>query len=78
MIAQVSGLKPGKMVFSIFDAHVYERHIPLLTEQIQNESYEPATIKLNPDVESFYDFTVEDVKVEGYKSHGKYEYEVAI
>lgn len=78
VIAQVSGLMPGEMVFSIFDGHLYERHIETMKEQMANECYEPATITINPEVTSFYEFTEDDVIIEGYESHGKYEYEVAI
>ena len=70
MLAQVSGLKVGELVHVIADAHIYERHIPIVEELIQREKFDAPKVTLNPDIKNFYDFTIEDVQVENYK-HGK-------
>lgn len=66
MIAQVSGMEPGELVHVIADAHIYDRHISLVEELISRPSYDAPKVTLNPEIRNFYDFTVEDLKVEDY------------
>jgi thymidylate synthase len=68
MLAQVSGLEAGELIHVIADAHIYDRHIPLITELIQRKSYPAPKVLINPNVKDFYDFRVEDFILEGYKS----------
>ncbi|MCR5215001.1 MAG: thymidylate synthase [Eubacterium sp.] len=68
MIAQVTGFKPGELVHVIADAHIYDRHIPIIEELIKRETYPAPKVTLNPDVKDFYDFTVDDFKIENYKT----------
>ena len=68
MMAQVSGMIPGELVHVIADAHIYDRHIPLVEELIQRETFEAPAFWLNPDVKNFYDFTKDDVKLINYKT----------
>ena len=67
MLAQVSGLKAGELVHVISDAHIYDRHVPLIKELIKRESYPAPKFKLNPEVKDFYAFTVDDVVIENYQ-----------
>lgn len=66
MMAQVSGFKAGELVHVIADAHIYDRHIPLVKELISREQHEAPAFWLNPDVKNFYDFTVDDVRLDNY------------
>ena len=66
MFAQVSGLEVGELVHVIADAHIYDRHIPIIKELIQRESFPAPNFIINKDIKSFYDFTVEDFKLENY------------
>ena len=66
MIAQVSDMEPGELVHVIADAHIYDRHIPLVEELISRPAYEAPKVTLNPEIRNFYDFTVDDLKVEDY------------
>ncbi len=66
MLAQVCGMKAGELVHVIADAHIYDRHIPLVKELIDREQHPAPTFWLNPKVKDFYDFTPEDVKLENY------------
>ena len=66
MIAQVSDMEPGELVHVIADAHIYDRHIPLVEELISRPAHDAPKVWLNPEVRNFYDFTVEDLKVEDY------------
>lgn len=70
MFAQVSGLKPGTLVHVISDMHIYDRHIPMIEELIQRETFPAPKVRLNPEIKNFYDFTVDDFIVEDYQ-HGK-------
>ena len=67
MLAQVSGLRVGELVHVISDAHIYDRHLPIVEELISRETYDAPKFWLNPEVDDFYRFTTDDVKVEGYK-----------
>ena len=69
MFAQVSGLIPGEFVHVIADAHIYDRHIPLVKEMLEREQFEAPKFSLNPDVTNFYDFKVEDVVFENYQAN---------
>ncbi len=70
MMAQVSDLKAGELVHVISDAHIYDRHVPLIRELISRPQYPAPKVTLNPDVKDFYDFTTDDIKVENYQ-HGE-------
>ena len=69
MFAQVSGLIPGEFVHVIADAHIYDRHIPLVKEMLEREQFDAPKFNLNPDVTNFYDFKVEDVVFENYQAN---------
>lgn len=69
MIAQVSGMVAGELVHVIADAHIYDRHIPMIEEMLRREPYPAPTFWINPDIKNFYDFTVDDVKLENYQHH---------
>jgi thymidylate synthase len=66
MLAQVSDMKVGELVHVIADAHIYDRHIPLIEELISRPMYDAPTFRLNPDVKDFYEFTRNDVSLENY------------
>ena len=68
MIAQVTGFKPGELVHVIADAHIYDRHIPIVKELIERETYPAPKFKMNPDVKDFYEFAVDDFTIEDYKT----------
>ncbi len=67
MLAQVSNLKVGELVHVIADAHIYDRHIPIVKKMMQNPQFEAPKLIINPDVKDFYDFTVDDFVLEDYK-----------
>ena len=66
MMAQVTGLKPGELVHVIADAHIYDRHIPIVKELISRETHPAPKFWINPDVKDFYEFTLDDFKIEDY------------
>ena len=67
MMAQVSGLKAGELVHVIADAHIYDRHVPII-EQMLSEPEKPApTFFIDPSVKDFYAFTKDSFRLEGYE-----------
>ncbi len=79
MLAQVSGLKAGELVHVIADAHIYDRHIPVIKKMMQNPQFEAPKLIINPDVKDFYKFTVDDFVLENYQYNKIDEkFEVAI
>lgn len=79
MFAQVSGLIPGELVHVIADAHIYDRHIPIVKEIIKNEQYPAPKFVMNPEIKDFYQFTTKDFKLENYVCNDqKYDIPVAI
>lgn len=68
MIAQVCGMEVGELVHVIADAHIYDRHIPLVRELISRPVYDAPIVRLNPDVTDFYAFTTDDLTVENYQT----------
>ena len=67
IMAQVSGLKVGELVHVIADAHIYDRHIPIVKEMISAEQYPAPKFVMNPDKKDFYEFTVDDFALENYR-----------
>lgn len=66
MLAQVCDMHVGELVHVIADAHIYDRHIPIIKELIQRPTYDAPTFWLNPDVKDFYEFTRNDVRLDNY------------
>lgn len=68
MMAQVCDMKPGILLHVIADAHIYDRHIPIVKELIQRPTYDAPIFILNPDIKNFYEFTVDDITIENYQA----------
>lgn len=67
MMAQVSGLVPGEFVHVIADAHIYDRHIPIVKELIEKKTYPAPKFSLDKSVTNFYDFTADSFTLENYE-----------
>ena len=68
MLAQVSALEAGEFVHVIADAHIYDRHIPIVKELISRPQYPAPKLIINPDIKNFYDFTVDDFVIKDYQA----------
>lgn len=68
MIAQATGFEAGELVHVIADAHIYDRHVPIIKELIERPTFPAPKVTLNPDVKDFYKFTVDDFKIEDYEA----------
>ncbi len=78
MLAQVCGFKPGELVHVIADAHIYDKHVPLVEELISRPSLPAPKFWLNPEIKDFYDFTPDDVRLEDYETGPQIKIPVAI
>ena len=67
MVAAQTGLEAGEFVHTLGDAHIYSNHSAQVAEQLSREMVELPQLVLNPDVKSIFDYTMDDIKVEGYK-----------
>jgi thymidylate synthase len=68
MLAQACDMNVGELVHVIADAHIYDRHIPIIKELIAREPKPAPTFWLNPDIHDFYKFTRDDVRVDNYET----------
>lgn len=67
MLAQEAGMVAGELMHVIADAHIYDRHVPMIKELLSRGEYPAPKVYLNPEVKNFYDFTTKDLIVEGYE-----------
>ena len=66
MFAQASGLQAGELVHVIADAHIYDRHIPLVEKLLALETFDAPTLDIDPDITDFYAFRVESFRFSNY------------
>ena len=69
MMAQVSGLEAGEFVHVIADAHIYDRHIPIIEELISRDPYDAPDFVIDKSITDFYQFTKNSFSLENYKYH---------
>ncbi len=67
MLAQVCDMEVGEFVHVIADAHIYDRHVPIVKELISRPQYPAPIFKMNPDIKDFYAFTIDDFVLENYQ-----------
>ncbi len=68
MIAQVCDMKAGELMHVIADAHIYDRHVPLIEELISRKQFKAPKVTLDPTIKDFYDFTADSFKIEDYET----------
>lgn len=68
MIAQVSDMQVGELVHVIADAHIYDRHVPMIQELITRPTHPAPDFWINPEIKNFYDFTTDDFRIENYET----------
>jgi thymidylate synthase len=78
MIAQVCGLKVGEFVHVLGDAHIYLNHVPQVKEQLNREPLPAPQLYINPDVKDITKFTMADIRLDNYQSHGAIKAEMAV
>ncbi len=69
MLAQVCDMNVGELLHVIADAHIYDRHVPIIRELIERTPLPAPEFHLNPEIRDFYQFTRNDVSVTNYETH---------
>lgn len=78
MFAQVNEMEVGEFVHVIADAHIYDKHIPLVEELITREQHPAPKLWINPEIKDFYDFTPDDLKLIDYETGPQIKIPVAV
>lgn len=66
-LASAYGYEPGELVHCIADCHVYDRHLDLVRELIQNPTFAAPKLWVDPTITNFYDFTKDSFRLDGYQ-----------
>ena len=78
MLAQVCGYEPQEFIHTLGDAHIYKDHFDVVKTQIEREPLPLPHLVLNKDIDNLFDFKIEDIKLEGYQSHGPLKGKVSV
>lgn len=78
MMAQVSGLEPGRFVHTFGDVHIYRNHMEQVKLQLSREPRPLPLMKINPNVRNLFGFQYEDFRIEGYDPHPAIKAPVAV
>jgi thymidylate synthase len=78
MVAQVTGLKLGDFVHTFGDAHLYLNHMEQVETQLERTPYPLPEMRINPDVDSIFDFQYDDFELAGYQHHPRIAAPIAV
>lgn len=83
LVAQITGLKPGKAYHKIVNAHIYEDQLALMRDvQLKREPYPSPKLIINPKIKTFEDVetwvTVNDFELQGYQHHEAIQYPFSV
>ena len=78
MVAQVTGYEPGEFVHTLGDTHIYLNHLDQVTLQLTRQPLPLPTLRLNPSVQSIFDFCYEDIELANYQSHPRIAAPIAV
>jgi len=78
MMAQVCDLRPGEVILSFGDVHLYSNHLEQAREQLTREPRPLPTMRLNPEVRSIFDFKFSDFTLENYDPHPAIKAPIAV
>ena len=78
MVAQVTGYQVGEFVHTFGDVHLYNNHIEQAQEQLRRTPYSLPIMRINPDVQSIFDFVYEDFELINYQCHDHISAPVAV
>ena len=78
LIAQVCDLQVGEFVHVLGDAHIYLNHVEQVKEQLSREPLPGPQLWLNPNIKDITKFTMDDIRLDNYTSHGAIKAEMAV
>ena len=78
MIAQVCDFTVKELIISTGDTHIYKNHVDQVKEQLSRRAFGMPALILNPDIKDINKFTMSDVHLEGYESHGQIKADMAV
>jgi len=78
LVARSVGLRAGRLIHVLGDAHIYKNHVEQVREQVSRTPYEPPSLWLNPEVQDIDSFTMDDIELVGYESHPPIQGDVAV
>ena len=78
MVAQVTGLEAGDFVHTLGDVHLYNNHLNQADTQLARTPRPLPKLALDPRVKSLFDFTIDDIALEGYNAHPSIKAPVAV
>ena len=70
MMAQASGLEAGELVHVIADAHIYDRHVPIIEKLIEKTPFDAPEFVIDKSIKDFYEFTPDSFSLKNYNYHG--------
>lgn len=71
MVAQVTDLEPGSLIYTAGNAHIYANHIDQVQEQLSRKPFAAPTIELDRNIKNIEDFDINSIKIKNYQSHPK-------
>jgi len=78
MLSQVCDLKVGELIISTGDTHIYKDHLEQVDQQLQRQEYPLPKLWLNPNINNIDSFTMDDIKLQNYKSHDSIKAKMAV
>ena len=78
MMAQVCNLEAGDFIHTLGDAHIYTNHFEQTELQLSRNCKKLPTMKINPNVKSIFNFTIDDFELIDYEFHPHIKAKVAI
>lgn len=76
-LASAYGFEPGELVHCVADMHIYDRHIEMARELVQNPTYDAPKFWIDPSVKNFYDFTKDSFRLDGYQ-YSEFDHKIPI
>jgi thymidylate synthase len=78
MVAQVTRLRPGELVHTLGDAHLYVNHLDQVALQLSREPYPLPRMRINPEVGGISEFRYEDFELHDYRCHPAIKAPIAV
>ena len=78
MVAQATDLRPGDLVISMGDMHIYSNHVDQVRTQLERTPREQPSMRLDPSIKSVFDFRFEHFHLEDYAPHPTIKAPIAV